>query len=191
MGYNGDVSNCQSHIDYHGDTETWVNDSGYQGWRSYLYCCADGGVVDDGCEAGWTMVDGQCLKVFDDVKTWGSAEASCIENGGHLATIGSQAQNDWISEHITGMAWHGATDESSEGTWTDSVGQSGLPFSNWNDGEPNKWFTNCGSIYPVGVDGCAYCGKWKPNGCSGGMPYVCGLGNAVTGNTIFEEHNLT
>jgi len=84
------------------------------------------------------MVDGQCLIVFDDVKSWDKAEASCIENGGHLATIASQEQNDWIAQHITASSWHGATDQKSEGYWTLAVGAylASPPFTNWDDGHP-------------------------------------------------------
>ena len=75
------------------------------------------------CPHGWSQIDGQCLKVFTEGKSWADAEITCIDNGGHLATIGTQTQNDWIAAQATTYIWHGATDQFSAGTWTDALGR--------------------------------------------------------------------
>ena len=121
------------------------------------------------------------MKVFAEGKSWADAEVTCIDHGGHLATIGSQAQNDWIATKTTTTTWHGATDQFSEGTWTGPDGQSELPFSNWHPGEPNGGTgESCGSIYAGDSATCGHCGQWNDAGCSyNGYHFVCGLGNGA------------
>jgi len=109
------------------------------------------------------------LKLFEESKSWADAETTCINYGGHLATIESQAQNDWIAAQASYYTWHGATDQFSEGTWTDAVGQNAIPFYNWNSGEPNGGTgESCGMLYAGG-------GKWNDSGCGNTYHYACGL----------------
>ena len=104
----------------------------------------------------------------------------CIDNGGHLATIGTQVQNDWIAKQATTTVWHGATDQFSEGKWTESTGQSELPFSNWHRGKPNGGTgKNCGSIDYGDPATCSGCGQWNDEGCGHDLHFVCGLGNGA------------
>ena len=75
--------------------------------------------------------------------TWTSAEAFAVQLGGHLASIGDQAENDWVLQNFGNLGgsdrrlWIGFTDQASEGTWawTDGTPAS---YTNWNAGEPNN-----------------------------------------------------
>ncbi|WP_171597133.1 PA14 domain-containing protein [Marinifilum caeruleilacunae] len=72
----------------------------------------------------------------------GSANATtAIQNaldlGGHLVTINSQAENDWLDAQLGGI-WIGLTDASSEGNFEWVTGEP-VDFDNWNGGEPNDW----------------------------------------------------
>lgn len=99
---------------------------------------------------------------------------------GYLATITSQAENDFVAERLQGDGWMGASDVSSEGVWrwiagpesgtqfwSGAVGGSavGGNYENWADGEPNDY--NNGS---PGED-CAQfyisTGMWNDLPCSG------------------------
>ena len=121
------------------------------------------------CPSGWTQIDGQCLKLWHEAKTWNDAEKTCIANGGHLATIGTQAQNDWISANAKYTTWHGATDQFSEGKWTEALGQNALQFSDWyqhGTPEPNGGTNeNCGAMFIGSSAGCTWCGKWVDVEC--------------------------
>ena len=120
------------------------------------------------------------MRFFAELKNWADAEKTCVDKGGHLATIGTQVQNDWITKQATTTVWHGATDQFSEGTWTDSTGQSELPFSNWHRGGPNGGTgKNCGSTGYGDPATCSYCGQWNDGECRHEIQFVCGLGNGA------------
>lgn len=71
---------------------------------------------------------------------WHSAEAFAVASGGHLATVRSQAENDWIlaTYYQPGSSlWIGYTDEALEGTFVWSSGEPTV-YTNWHPGEPNN-----------------------------------------------------
>ena len=79
--------------------------------------------------------------------TWTDAENEALAVGGHLVTIRSQAEDNWLIQNffqdfcptspgdIQGP-WIGLSDEANEGTWVWSSGEP-LLFSSWYPGEPN------------------------------------------------------
>ncbi len=73
---------------------------------------------------------------------------------GYLATVTSQAENDFIRQKTKGVGWIGASDDPTEGEWRWVTGPEGLEdngkgklfwnggyvsgqYTNWNSGEPN------------------------------------------------------
>ncbi|PIO54710.1 lectin C-type domain protein, partial [Teladorsagia circumcincta] len=85
--------------------------------------------------------------VFVQRATWDEAEAICIKNNAHLASIESEEENNFIYEITKAkidfkhdeVLWIGARQKnfpsSREWSWAD-----GKPFkyTNWDNGEPNK-----------------------------------------------------
>ena len=81
-------------------------------------------------------------KRFDSAKSWTQAKNACSKQSGHLATITSQEENDWIvSKIVQGMtgsvAYIGGTDAQVEGVWK-WITDEPFVYSNWNTGEPNN-----------------------------------------------------
>lgn len=72
---------------------------------------------------------------------WKDAKAYCEEFGGHLATITSKEENDFIFSKLKALSisncWIGATDSVKEGTWKWVTGEA-FSYTNWMSGEPNK-----------------------------------------------------
>jgi hypothetical protein len=102
--------------------------------------------------------------------TWTDARQACLNMGGHLVTVTSPAENNFIF-NLWPNGWIGLTDEVSEGTWR-WVTNEPFSWSNWNGGEPN----NAGNEdYIQFVGG----GKWNdlPNIS---LPYVLEFEYIVT-----------
>ena len=78
-------------------------------------------------------------------------------NGGHLATISSQEENDFLGED---GGWIGFTDEANEGEWIWVTGED-VTFTQWAGGEPNnQGDEDCAQRY-------AGDGNWNDITCSG------------------------
>ncbi|MFM1823242.1 MAG: hypothetical protein RI967_1508 [Planctomycetota bacterium] len=79
--------------------------------------------------------------------TWTASEAFAQSLGGHLVSIGDQAEQDFVFANFGQLGgvdrrlWIGFTDRKSEGLWAWSDGSS-AKYTNWNGGEPN----NSGSV---------------------------------------------
>jgi hypothetical protein len=102
--------------------------------------------------------------------TWTQARQACINMGGHLVTITSAGENNFVF-NTWPSGWIGFNDEAVEGQWRWVTGES-VVYTNWNGGEPN----NAGNEdYAQFVGG----GKWNdlPNIA---LPYVLEFEYIVT-----------
>jgi len=78
--------------------------------------------------------------VLGNLLTWEEAEAAAKSLGGHLVTVQSEAENDFllsICGQLGGNVWLGFTDKLTEGVW-EWVSHGGSSYLNWNSGEPNN-----------------------------------------------------
>jgi len=95
-------------------------------------------------ECNGTLWKGHCFEAsYGKARDWKTAEAACANNGGHLASIASQSENDAAHRErmqICGawsFAWIGLNDVAKEGDYVWSDG-SKLTFKAWADKEPNN-----------------------------------------------------
>ncbi|XP_077200172.1 snaclec bitiscetin subunit beta-like [Paroedura picta] len=81
-----------------------------------------------GCRDGWFSYRDQCYLYVQDAMTWEGAERACQRtvNGGHLTSIGSAEQNDFLvslathAGHRTAQFWTGGSHrKGSNLQWTD------------------------------------------------------------------------
>ena len=102
---------------------------------------------------------------------WSAAKAACNNMGGHLVTVTSSAENNFIF-NLWPSGWIGLTDEVTEGQWRWVTGEN-YSYSSWNSGEPNN-SNNEDYVQFVGA------GKWNdlPNNQS--LPYVLEFEYIVT-----------
>lgn len=91
--------------------------------------------------------------IYPEKLTWSEAKAYCESVGGHLATITSKEEQEFIKKYIVesdysnSRFWIGATDAEKEGTWKWVTGEV-FNYSNWGKGEPdNTSEQDCLAIY--------------------------------------------
>jgi Lectin C-type domain len=105
------------------------------------------------------------------------ARQRCDEAGGGLVSIESAPLNDWLDQRMGALAtddyWTGGSDLASEGTWRwgdgrvyDAPnGQAPLPFTAWNEEQPNGGRNeNC----MRSIDGL-----WRDLPCADAAAFVC------------------
>ena len=122
--------------------------------RAVLAVFAVGTAVTQ-AEAGpiyFNAANGHYYTLTTGINNWVQAEAQAVSLGGHLVSITSLAEQNFIvSTFLSGsnsraLYWTGANDIASEGTWVWSNGDP-FSFTFWNPGEPN----NCACV-PGGED---------------------------------------
>ncbi|MHA2296059.1 MAG: lectin-like protein [Candidatus Hodarchaeales archaeon] len=137
------------------------------------------------CE--WDAISGRVTyndheyQLFTDSKTWTDAKADCEARGGHLVTISSNEENDFVSgltEPDTSV-WIGFTDEENEGDWRWITGEP-VTYTNWDSSEPND--------APPGEDHAELysSGKWNDLPGDYGGYYVCEWDKSVIFLEDFE-----
>ena len=89
--------------------------------------------------------EGHYYKLYDLNVSWEEAQEYFKSIQGHLATITSQEENDFIYNYIISIgyksAYFGASDKETEGIWLWITGEEFI-YSNWHNGEPNNENTN-------------------------------------------------
>lgn len=116
---------------------------------------------------------------FDAGVNWAVAKEACLAKGGYLATITSQAENDWAwnnfgkspanYESRVGF-WIGGTDEASEGTWVWSNGES-WSYTNWSQNQPDNGSGVVQNYLAMWIDG-AWDDGFRPDRTAGNS-YLC------------------
>ena len=84
--------------------------------------------------------NGHSYQRFDTPLTWSQAKDSCASQNGHLATIASQAENEWVWSNLVAdsdIVWLGGSDAVTEGQWKWVTGET-WSYSAWHAGEPNS-----------------------------------------------------
>lgn len=85
--------------------------------------------------------NGHYYQVYDTPMTWDEAKTYCESLGGHLATITSEEENNFIKGLISSGTknayWLGALEDKEEGSWKWITGEP-FEYTDWGPGEPNN-----------------------------------------------------
>ncbi|KAM4663324.1 brevican core protein isoform 2-T3 [Discoglossus pictus] len=130
------------------------------------------------CLDDWDTFQGYCYKHFHTRKSWEEAETHCRDYGGHLASIMTPEEQDFINNQYREYQWTGLNDRTIEGDFQWSDGNP-LLFESWNNGQPDSYFLsgeNC--VIMVWHDG----GRWSDVPCNYHLPYTCKMGLVSCGS---------
>lgn len=118
--------------------------------------------------------NGHTYMFFKDIaSSYQSAERFCENAGGHLATISSAGENNYLFGLMKskgyGGAYFGFTDSETEGKWKWVNGES-INYTNWRPGEPNAENENedYAMFYYRFTDG-----TWNDGDFSGSTVFIC------------------
>ncbi|XP_040268338.1 brevican core protein isoform X2 [Bufo bufo] len=126
----------------------------------------------DKCLEDWDTFQGFCYKHFYDRKRWEEAETHCREYGGHLVSIVTPEEQDFVNNQYKDFQWTGLNDRTIEGDFQWSDGNP-LLFENWNQGQPDSYFLSGEDCVVMGWhDG----GLWSDVPCNYHLPYTCKMG---------------
>ena len=133
-------------------------------------------IVGSKCEPGWELFQMSCYKIPEDLKNWESAENYCVQEGGHLASIHSKEENDFlfrlealspISSPVSIIGGKVKPDQTF--FWSDGTE---FDYSNWQPGQPQG---------PYGTQVCIVLlpgrevadGTWIVDRCDNPFKYIC------------------
>lgn len=110
--------------------------------------------------------------------TWTWSERAAAALGGHLATIRSQAEQDWVFNTLSSyggmdrLLWIGLNDVAKEGTFVWSSGEP-VNFNYWATGEPNNALTgeDFVTLYQPGHSQAGRWNDWGERVFSGSRPF--------------------
>uniref|UniRef100_A0A4W5JRM2 Neurocan b n=1 Tax=Hucho hucho TaxID=62062 RepID=A0A4W5JRM2_9TELE len=181
QGYSGenceiDIDDCQSNPCKNGGT--CIDEI-----NSFVCLCLPsyGGATcekdTEGCEHTWRKFNGHCYRYFSRRHTWEDAEKDCREHSGHLASIHTLQEQDFINSGHDNT-WIGLNDRTVEEDfqWTDNMD---LQYENWRENQPDNFF--------AGGEDCVVMiahenGKWNDVPCNYNLPYVCKKGTVLCVN---------
>ncbi|XP_069505219.1 neurocan core protein [Ambystoma mexicanum] len=123
----------------------------------------------EGCEHNWHKFQGHCYHYFPQRRTWEHAERDCRQRFGHLSSIHSKAEQDYLNTFGLDNTWIGLNDRivDNDFQWTDNTG---VQYENWRANQPDNFFAggeNC--VVMVSRDS----GMWNDVPCNYNLPYIC------------------
>jgi len=153
-------TNCGCHF-------TSICEQGDSGlFNPNMTCSNNSTLTSQGCPDQWYRYQGFCYRYFYETPdTWPTAEAYCITQGAHLASIHSFSENQFVLATMTTI-WRNF------GTWIGLQGNSNIwadgtavDFTNYYEsGSECRYMYPCDSVIP---------GKWDSTPCGDSANALC------------------
>lgn len=163
MSNDGDSSHCS--LENHGFVCEWDKVLSEQKIQELIINASD-------------EYNGHHYMFFENAATWEEAQDFCESMGGHLATITSEGENDFLFELMKtsgyDSAYFGFTDSYEEGEWAWITGER-VRYTNWHSGEPNSENSNedYAMFYFKFDDGTWNDGDFGGGTVQGGNVFIC------------------
>jgi CUB/sushi domain-containing protein len=118
----------------------------------------------------WTVFNYSCYKFYDHPAQLEFAESICRNHSGHLTSINSDDENEFLSTLADQDIWLGlevGSDDITADSWLDG---SPVAYSNWSGRDPN--YQHKGQLGILQVGG-PKTGEWQLASFRATFPYVC------------------
>lgn len=131
------------------------------------------------------------LYVADEASSYERALQYCNTQGGYLATVTSQEENDFLLSYMKSQgcesAYFGFSDADEEGVWTWNNGEK-AEYTNWHNNEPNGENPNedYALFYYKYADGTWNDGDFGERTVNGGTAFICEWGEYEVASQIKE-----
>jgi len=145
--------------------------------------CNVGGGCNGSAISGFTYIgelNGSDYYVSQSSQKWTDAKATCENNGGHLVTISSKAENDFIHENINAAVLIGISAENQNSLLEWVTGEP-LSYNNWNDSS-NQPSVNGENLYGM-LNYWTSGGKWEITNYWTSKPFVMEVPCSGGGNS--------
>ena len=121
--------------------------------------------------AGAMSFGGHWYMLYMTELSWHDAQSACAGLGGHLVTVTSREEHEFVLALVDGydgLPWIGLSDEAQEGRWEWVTGEP-VTFTAWDHGQPDNsnGHEDHAQIWREHGTG------WNDNLGSGWMPYIC------------------
>ncbi|XP_070560009.1 alpha-N-acetylgalactosamine-specific lectin-like [Ptychodera flava] len=123
------------------------------------------------CPDTWSSFGGSCYSFMDVKYDWNKAESFCKSLGGHLASIHSRQENEFVAAlpPSSQSFWIGLNDKDWESEFVWSDGDS-VVYTNWSNGEPDdRRGQDCAAIDPTFTSASS----WDDEDCTNQYTFVC------------------
>ncbi|XP_052760804.1 C-type lectin domain family 6 member A-like [Mya arenaria] len=102
----------------------------------------------NGCQTGnnWIDFGNSCYLIGARNLNWIDSQSYCNQNGGFLARIDTQAENDYIKAHLKSYPvqasyWIGLNKIRTNGVWTNT--NTPAKYTDWAPGQPQSGADDC------------------------------------------------
>ena len=135
-------------------------------------------IIGSDCENGWESFKMGCYKIPADFNNSTSAENDCVQKGGHLASIHSKEENEFLlrligpadsPNHAPIMIVGGKVNNDQTFFWTDGTK---FDYSYWQSGQPQHPYGTQDCIFMM-PGGDASDGRWILERCDMPSRYIC------------------
>ncbi|KAM9294547.1 brevican core protein [Gastrophryne carolinensis] len=139
------------------------------------------------CPDQWDSFQGFCYRHFYTRKSWQEAETDCRDFGGHLVSVATPEEQDFLKNQYKDFQWTGLNDRTIEGDFQWSDGNAVL-FENWKVGQPDSYFLSGEDCVVMGGHED---GLWNDVPCNYHLPYTCKMGLVTCGSPPEASHAST